>query len=170
MAFRAYLSGGCADLRDALMTSTLGHFFREYAATAMNRAHGALIHNANSQGQFTGHIHTVVVPYPMHSLGVRPFQDAVPELFQTGSPEQFQRGSPELFQTGCPEQFRRGSSARGALIENRAPDSQARCRSRVCIGSGVLIHKANSQGEFTGLIHGADSHGCCPISHAFTWG
>ena len=61
---RAYLSGGCADLRDALMTSTLGHFFREYAATAMNRANGALIHKANSRGQFTGLIHTVVVPNP----------------------------------------------------------------------------------------------------------
>ena len=128
------------------MTSNLGHFFKEYAATAMNRANGALIHKANSQGQFTVLIHTVVVPYPIHSLGVRPFQSAVPELFQTGGPEQFQRGSPELFQTGCPELFQRGCSARGALIENRAPDSHARCRSSVCIGSGVLIHSANSQG------------------------
>ena len=50
----------------------------------------------------------------MHSLGVKPFQDAVPELFQTGGPEQFQRGSPELFQTGCPEQFRRGGAVTGA--------------------------------------------------------
>ena len=59
-------------------------------------------------------IHTVVVPYPMPSLGVKPFQDAVPELFQTGGPEQFQRGSPELFQTGGPEQFRRGGAVTGA--------------------------------------------------------
>ena len=121
------------------MTSTLGHFFREYAATAMNRANGALIHKANSQGQFTVLIHTVVVPYPTYSLGVRPFQDAVPELFQTGSSELFQtgsselfqRGSPELFQTGCPEQFRRGSSARGALIEIghliHTPDAAPAC-------------------------------------------
>ena len=113
------------------MTSTLGHFFREYAATAMNRANGALIHKANSQGQFTVLIHTVVVPYPPYSLGVRPFQDAVPELFQTGSSELFQRGSPELFQTGCPEQFRRGSSARGALIEIgyliHTPDAAPAC-------------------------------------------
>ena len=114
------------------MTSTLGHFFKEYAATAMNRAHGALIHKANSQGQFTVLIHTVLVPYPMHSLVVKPFQDAVPELLQTGGPEQFRGGG--------------GASARDALIENRAPDSQARCRSSVCIGSGVLIHSANSQG------------------------
>ena len=96
------------------MRSNFGHFFREYAATAMNRANGALIHNSNSQGQFTVLIHTVVVPYPMHSLGVRPFQDAVPELFQTGGPEQFQRGSPELFQAGGLELLQRGSSARGA--------------------------------------------------------
>ena len=128
------------------MTSNLGHFFREYAATAMNRANGALIHKADSQGQFTVLIHTVVVPYLVHSLGVSPFQDAVPELLQTGGPEQFQRGSPELFQTGGPELLQRGCSARGALIENRAPDSHARCRSSVCIGSGVLIHSANSQG------------------------
>ena len=100
------------------MTSNPGHFFREYAATAMNRANGALIHKADSQGQFTVLIHTVVVPYPMHSLGVRPFQDAVPELLQTGGPEQFQRGSPELLQTGCPEQFQRGCSARAPLLKS----------------------------------------------------
>ncbi len=128
------------------MTSNPGHFFREYAARVMNRANGALIHKANSQGQFTVLIHTVVVPYLIHSLGVRPFQGAVPELLQTGGPDLFQRGAPDLFQTGWPELFQRGSSARGALIENRAPDSHARCRSSVCIGSGVLIHSANSQG------------------------
>ena len=37
-------------------------------------------------------IHTIVVPYPMHSLGVRPFKDAVPELLQTGGPELLQMG------------------------------------------------------------------------------
>ena len=59
-------------------------------------------------------IHTVVVQYPMHSLGVSPFHGPVPELLQTGGPEQFQKGSPELFQTGCPEQFRRGGAVTGA--------------------------------------------------------
>ena len=97
------------------MTSNLGHFFKEYAATAMNRANGALIHKANSLGQFTVLIHTVVVPYPSDSLGVRPFQDAVPALFQAGGPEQFQRGSPELFQRGG-QSCSRGGAAPGAPL------------------------------------------------------
>ena len=56
----------------------------EYVTTAMNRANEALIHKANSQGQFTVLIHTVVVPYPLHSLGGSPFQDPVPGQFQRG--------------------------------------------------------------------------------------
>ena len=59
-------------------------------------------------------IHAVVSPYPMHSLGVRPFQDAVPELLQTGGPELLQRGSPDLFQTGCPELLQMGGAVTGA--------------------------------------------------------
>ena len=86
-------------------------FFQEYAATAMNRANGALIHKANSQGQFTVLIHTVVVPYLVHSLGVRPFQDAVPELLQTGGagtvPEGESRAVPDWGSRAAPEGVQR---------------------------------------------------------------
>ena len=60
-------------------------------------------------------IHTIVVPYPMHSLGVRPFKDALPELLQTGGPELFQTGGPELFQAGGLDLLQRGVQRQGKI-------------------------------------------------------